>query len=125
MQHIMYISVGLFPSEAFAEISVFTASDTLTKNGTEGQKDLQQPTIFFWLSFISSILSSISDLRLDISLSLSDISDSLLSLSSSISCNISLALFLLGRDWRDFLRRFGALAALLAGARPPPPPPLG
>ena len=44
MQHIMYISAGLFPSETFAEISVFTASDTLTKNGTEGQKDLQQPT---------------------------------------------------------------------------------
>ena len=44
MQH-MYISAGLFPYETFAEISVFTASDTLTKNGTEGQKDLQQPTM--------------------------------------------------------------------------------
>ena len=53
MQH-MYISAGLSPSETFAEISVFTASDTLTKNGTEGQKDLQQPTIFFGLSFIIS-----------------------------------------------------------------------
>ena len=64
MQH-MYISVGLFPSETFAEISVFTASDTLTKNGTEGQKDLQQLTMNVHWAFLSLFpLRQISVMRM-------------------------------------------------------------